>query len=146
LKYLFRRDTKEETGKELHNTIINVQGIILYHPVLLNSPWEAPDDLDDQTAKLLLTTEPILMTRAERANKEGDGDNRDKDNEQTQMATTHLSIKSILLERIYKITSHTFHVAVVAQSNTACTTLHQPPIHSHKRRMNRPYNRVESAS
>jgi hypothetical protein len=56
----------------------------------LNSPWEAPDDLDDQIAKLLLTTEPILMALAERANKEGDGDNRDKDNAQKQMATIHL--------------------------------------------------------
>jgi hypothetical protein len=66
MKYLFQPDTKEETKKEQHNTKSNVQGLLLYHPVLLDSPWEAPDDLDEQIARLLLTTEPILMARAEK--------------------------------------------------------------------------------
>ncbi len=66
MKYLFQPDTKEETKNEQHNTRSNVQGLLLYHPVLLDSPWDAPDDLDDQIAKLLLTTEPILMARAEK--------------------------------------------------------------------------------
>ncbi len=51
-----RRKAKDETKNEQHNTKNNVQGLLLYHPVLLNSPWEAPDDLDEQIAKLLLTT------------------------------------------------------------------------------------------
>jgi hypothetical protein len=101
LKYLFQPGTKDETKNEQHNTKSNVQGLLLYHPVLLNSPWEAPEDLDEKIAKLLLTTEPILMARAE---KEDDKDNRDKDNAGKQIAVLYV------LERIYKITSHSFHV------------------------------------
>jgi hypothetical protein len=58
MKYLFQPDTKDETKNEQHNTRSNVQGLLLYHPVLLDSPWEAPDNLDEQIHKLLLTTEP----------------------------------------------------------------------------------------
>ncbi len=49
LKYLFQADTTEteETKKERrHNTKSNVQGLLLYHPILLNSPWQAPEDLN----------------------------------------------------------------------------------------------------
>ncbi len=73
-------DTNEETRNEQHNSKSNVQGLLLYHPILLNSPWDAPVDLNDQISKLLLTSEPILMGRAEKQDKEGEGDNRDKDN------------------------------------------------------------------
>ena len=112
MKYLFQPDTKEETKKEQHNTKSNAHGLLLYHPVLLDSPWEAPDDLDDQIAKLLLTTEPILMARAEKQVDDDDArDNRDKDHAAKQVAVLHLSIKNIL-ERVYKITSHSFHVLI----------------------------------
>jgi hypothetical protein len=70
MKYLFQPDTKDETKHEQHNTRSNVQGLLLYHPVLLDFPWEAPDNLDEQIHKLLLTTEPILMARAEKESNE----------------------------------------------------------------------------
>ncbi len=38
MKYLFQADTTEETKKEQHNTKNNVQGLLLYRPILLNSP------------------------------------------------------------------------------------------------------------
>ncbi len=86
--------------------------MLLYHPVLLDSPWEAPDNLDEQITKLLLTTEPILMARAEKEVDEDDSrDNRDKDHAAKQVAVLHLSIKNIL-ERVYKITSHSFQVSL----------------------------------
>ncbi len=107
LKYLFQPDNKDETKTGLHNTKNNVQGLLLYHPILLDSPWQAPEDIDAQIGRLLQTTEPLLMARAE---KEDDGsDPRDRDNAQKQMAVLHLSIKSIL-ERVYKLMSHSFHV------------------------------------
>jgi hypothetical protein len=110
MKYLFQPDTKDETKHEQHNTRSNVQGLLLYHPVLLDSPWEAPDNLDEQIHKLLLTTEPILMARAEKESDDDNSrDNRDKDNAEKQLAVLHLSIKNIL-ERVYKITSHSLHV------------------------------------
>jgi hypothetical protein len=110
MKYLFQPDTKDETKNEQHNTKSNVQGLLLYHPVLLDSPWEAPDNLDEQIQKLLMTTEPILMARAAKeADEDNPRDNRDKDNAEKQLAVLHLSIKNIL-ERVYRITSHSFHV------------------------------------
>ena len=107
LKYLFEPDNKEETKTELHNTKKNIKGLLLYHPILIDSPWQAPEDIDGQIGRLLQTTEPLLMARAE---KEDDGkDPRDRDNAQKQMAVLHLSVKNVL-ERVYKLMSHSFHV------------------------------------
>jgi hypothetical protein len=107
MKYLFQPDKKDETKTELHNTKNNVQGLLLYHPILIDSPWQEPEDIDAKVGRLLQTTEPLLMARAE---KEDDGtDPRDRDNAQKQMAVLHLSIKNIL-ERVYKLMSHSFHV------------------------------------
>ena len=105
LKYLFQPDQTEDTKKEQHNTKSNVQGLLLYHPILLNSPWEAPDDIDVLIGRLLATTEPLIMARAEKE----EGEARDRDHAQQQMVALHLSIKSIL-DRIYKLTSNCFHV------------------------------------
>jgi hypothetical protein len=96
MKYLFRADTTEETKKEQHNTKNNVQGLLLYHPILLNSPWQAPEDLNGQIGQLLSTTEPILMARAEKEDTESA---HDTDHARKQMAVLPASIKSIL-ERI----------------------------------------------
>jgi hypothetical protein len=109
MKYLFQADTTEETKKEQHNTKNNVQGLLLYHPILLNSPWQAPEDLNGQIGQPLSTTESILMARAE---KEDTETARDTKHAQKQMAVLHTSIKSIL-ERIYKIMSHSFHVLLM---------------------------------
>ena len=109
MKYLFQPNVTEDTKKAQHSTKSNVQGLLMYHPILLNSPWQAPDDIDAQVGLLLSTTEPILMARAE---KEDDLDARDRDNAQKQLAVLHLSIKSIL-ERVYRITSHSFHVLLM---------------------------------
>jgi hypothetical protein len=107
LKDLFQPDNKEETKTELHNTKNNVQGLLLYHPILIDSPWQAPENLNEQIGRLLQSTEPLLMARAE---KEDDGsDPRDRDNAQKQIAVLHLSVKNIL-ERVYKLMSHSFRV------------------------------------
>ncbi len=115
MKYLFQPDKEDETKTELHNTKNNVQGLLLYHPILIDSPWQEPEDIDAKIGRLLQTTEPLIMARAE---KEGDDtDPRDRDNAQKHMAGLHRSIKNIL-ERVYKLMSHSFH----ARFNTACTT------------------------
>jgi hypothetical protein len=107
MKYLFQPDKNDETTNGLHNTKNNVQGLLLYHPILIDSPWQEPEDIDAKIGRLLQTTEPLIMARAE---KEGDDtDPRDRDNAQKHMAGLHLSIKNIL-ERIYKLMSHSFHV------------------------------------
>ena len=81
MKYLFQPDRESKTTNELHNTKSNVQGLLLYHPILLNSPWQAPEDLGIQIGQLLYTTEPLLMARA---TKEDDFDARDRENAQKQ--------------------------------------------------------------
>ncbi len=78
LKYLFQPDRESNTTDKLHNTKSNVQGLLLYHLILLNSPWQAPEDLNAQIGQLLSTTEPILM---ERATREGNVDPRDRSGE-----------------------------------------------------------------
>jgi hypothetical protein len=106
LKYLFQPDQIEDAKNEQHNTKSNVQGLLLYHPILLNSPWQAPEDIDVLIDQLLATSEPIIMARAEK----DDGEARDRDHAQKhQMGVLHLPIKNIL-ERVYRITSNCFHV------------------------------------
>jgi hypothetical protein len=107
MKYLFRPDKKDETKTELHNTKSNVQGLLLYHPILIDSPWQEPEDIDTKVGRLLQTTEPLLMARAE--NEDEGTDPRDRESAQKHMAVLHLSIKNIL-ERVYKLMSHSFHV------------------------------------
>jgi hypothetical protein len=70
MKYLFQPDKKDETKTELHNTKNNVQGLLLYYPILIDSLWQEPEDIDAKVRCLLQTTEPLLMARAE---KEDDG-------------------------------------------------------------------------
>ena len=107
IKYLFQPDKQDETKTELHNTKNNVQGLLLYHPILIDSPWQEPEDIDGKIGRLLQTTEPLLMARAE--SEDGGIDPRDRDNARKQMAVLHLSIKNIL-ERVYTLMSHSFHV------------------------------------
>ena len=103
LKYLFQPDTNDEAKAGRHNTKSNVQGLLLYHPILLDSPWQAPDDLDSKIGILLSTTEPILMAKATSE------DPYTMDYARKQLDTLKLAIKN-LLERVYTITSHSFHV------------------------------------
>ena len=42
MKYLFRPDKEDETKTELYNSKSNVQGLLLYHPILIDSPWQEP--------------------------------------------------------------------------------------------------------
>ena len=65
LKYLFQPDNNDDNKAKRHDTKSNVQGLLLYHPILLNSPWQAPEDLDNQIGLLLSTTEPTLWAKAD---------------------------------------------------------------------------------
>ena len=103
MKYLFQPDAKDDNKAGRHNTKSNVQGLLLYHPILLNSPWEAPEDLDTKIGLLLSTTEPILWAKA------SSEDAYTMDNARKQLEVLKLSIKNIL-DRVYTITSHSFHV------------------------------------
>jgi hypothetical protein len=61
------------------------------------------------------------MARAEKeADDDNPRDNREKEHAEKQLAALHLSIKNII-ERIYKITSHSFHVLLRDLIHTACS-------------------------
>ena len=63
MQHLFTPD-RSDLGA-VQNTRNNVQGMLLYHPILLKSPWQAPDDLDKQIEELLLleVNEPTIVAR-----------------------------------------------------------------------------------
>ncbi len=82
------------------------QGLLLYHPILLSSPWQAPDDIDNQIKALLAANEPVLLARSL---KEDGHTTYDKDNALKQLDVLTVSIKSTL-QRVYALTSHSFHV------------------------------------
>jgi hypothetical protein len=106
LQYLFSPDRSEDTIGAARKSKSNVQGLLLYHPILLSSPWQAPEDLDAQITALLKATEPILVARSI---KEDGHTSYDKDNALKQLETLKTSISSTLT-RIYTLTSHCFHV------------------------------------
>jgi len=64
LQYLFSPDQTENAAGAARKSKSNVQGLLLYHPILLSSPWQAPDDIDDHIKALLATTEPVLLARS----------------------------------------------------------------------------------
>ncbi len=83
--HLFAPDRFDQAKGAFHNTRNNVQGMLLYHPILLNSPWQAPDDLDQQIIELLKVNEPATVARSEKTN--GHTSN-DKDNAINTSTTT----------------------------------------------------------
>ena len=106
LQYLFAPNQKDNAAGAARQTKSDVQGLLLYHPILLPSPWQAPDDIDDQIKVLLATNEPVLLARSL---KEDGHTTYDKDNALKQLDVLTASIKSTL-QRVYALTSNSFHV------------------------------------
>ncbi len=82
--------------------------MLLYHPLLLQSPWQAPDDLDKQIDELLQANEPALVARSMSTSAIT---SYDKDNAIKRLEVITTSIKQTLL-RIYTLSSHSFHVLI----------------------------------
>ena len=106
MQRLFAPDRSDQAKGPSHNSRNNVQGMLLYNPLLLDSPWQAPDDLDQKIQILLDTNEPALIARSLK----NDGHTSyDMDNAIKQIDVLTTSIRQSLL-RIYTLTSHSFHV------------------------------------
>jgi hypothetical protein len=108
MQHLFAPDRSTQALGAHHNSKNNVQGMLLYHPLLLKSPWQAPDDLDKQIEELLAANEPALVARSISTS---GTTTYDKDNAIKQLEVITASINLTLL-RIYTLSSHSFHVLV----------------------------------
>ena len=109
MQHLFAPDRSDKAAVGHHSTKNNVQGMLLYHPILLASPWQAPDDLNKKIVKLLETSEPTLVARSKATNATT---NYDRDNAIKLLYTLAQSIRQSLL-RIYNLASHSFHVLLL---------------------------------
>ena len=95
----------------------NVEGQLLYHTMLLKSPWELPVNYRDLVLDLMAEKDPYLITRSQpdpnypydEWGEEYISSDRQKALQSIQ--TTKSSIV-VLLNRIHKFTSHTFHVLI----------------------------------
>ncbi len=110
MQHLFAPERSDKAAVGHHSTKNNVQGMLLYHPpILLASPWQAPDDINKRIVKLLETSEPTLVARSKATNATT---NYDRDNAIKLLETLAHSIKQSLL-RIYNLASHSFHVLLL---------------------------------
>ena len=103
MTHLFAPERSDQTKGPTHSSKSNVQGMLLYHPLLLDSPWQAPDDLDQRIQSLLHTNEPALIAKSI------DDSSYDQDYALKKIDVLTTSIRQSLL-RIYTLTSHSFHV------------------------------------
>ena len=111
LKFLFSASDKSNTVVHRADQR-NVQGLILFHPILLQAPWEASSSLDADIAKLLQEKVPLIVARS-LSNFTGAALSTHELQLQQTAQQSIDSMKSslkLLLARIQKFTSHTFHV------------------------------------
>ena len=114
LKYLFQPSATSTSTVRRADTR-NIQGLVLYHPIILDSPWTGPPNIENKILELIRERDPLLLARAyPDLSQVWDNYEYDRLYEASMVAmrtitTLQESIK-VLLQRIYKFTSHTFHV------------------------------------
>jgi hypothetical protein len=100
----------------------NVEGQLLYHTILLKSPWKLSANYRDDILDLMSEKDPYLFTRSQPdpnypyipnpGNDWGeDYVSTDRQKALQTIQTTKASIV-VLLKRIHRFTSHTFHVLI----------------------------------
>ncbi len=113
LKFLFSASDKSNTVVHRADQR-NVQGLILFHPILLQAPWETSSSLDADVTKLLPVKVPLIVARA-LSNFTGAALTAHEVQLQQTARQSLDSMRSslkLLLARIQKFTSHTFHVFI----------------------------------
>ena len=110
LKFLFSASDKSNPAIKRGDQR-NVQGLILFHPILLQAPWEESSSQDQDILKLLEEKTPLIMARAV-TTYTGPAQAHEFQLQQTakQSIDSMRSSLKLLLARIQKFTSHTFHV------------------------------------
>ena len=112
LKFLFAASDKSNTNVHRADQR-NVQGLMLFHPVLLQAPWEISATIDKDIQKLLEEKAPLIMARAN-PTITGAPTAHEMQLQMTakQSVDSMTSALKLLLARIQKFTSHTFHVFI----------------------------------
>ena len=109
LKYLFSASEKSQTAVHRGDQR-NVQGLILFNPIILESPWEQSANQDQDIIKLLEEKAPLIMARGSTMTPANSAyELQLQQTAQQNIASMKSSLK-LLLARIQKFTSHTFHV------------------------------------
>jgi hypothetical protein len=88
----------------------NVQGLILFNPIILDSPWEMASTQDQDIEKLLEEKAPLVMAKARPSTNILTAHEMTIQNNAQQTIESMKSSLKLLLARIQKFTSHTFHV------------------------------------
>ena len=103
------------TASDKSNTVIqradqrNVQGMLLFHPILLKAPWEISSTIDADIDSLIQEKHPLVHARANSMGPWLAYELQLQQNARQQILSMESSLK-LLLARIQKFTSHTFHV------------------------------------
>ena len=63
LKYLFQPSATSTTTVRRADTR-NIQGLVLYHPISLDSPWTSPLNVENKIQDLIRERDPLLLARA----------------------------------------------------------------------------------
>ncbi len=111
LKFLFEASDKSNTTVHRADQR-NVQGLMMFHPVLLQSPWENSPTIDLDIIKLLEEKAHLIMARAMPGTGVPTQHEMQLQLTAKQTVDTMTSSLKLLLARIQKFTSHTFHVFI----------------------------------
>ena len=111
LKFLFSASDKSNTAVQRGDQR-NVQGLILFHPILLQAPWEESSTLDVDIHNLIQEKAPLILARAMTRFTGPQLSAHELQLQQTaqQSLDSMKSSLKLLLARVQKFTSHTFHV------------------------------------
>ena len=88
-----------------------MQGMLLFHPILLKAPWEISSTIDADIDSLIQEKSPLVHARANSLGPWLAYELQLQQNARQQILSMESSLK-LLLARIQKFTSHTFHVLV----------------------------------
>jgi hypothetical protein len=108
IKYLFSASEKPLSAVQRADQR-NVQGLILFNPIILDSPWEKSSTQDQDIIKLLEEKAPLIMAKARPASATTVLTSHEMQIQNNAVDAMKSSLK-LLLARIQKVTSHTFHV------------------------------------
>ena len=92
--------------KKVRNQDDNIEGLQYLHPLLLDSPWEEPSNLDDLLLDLVHEKDPIVYAQAISK------DQIERVKAKIKIKANVSSIKQAL-RRIYQLNSDTFHTFLV---------------------------------